>query len=82
MPKKRPAYREDRDHTLFLRRIKDFRISIDDFFCELEDVCSDRFAVFKCTPSDVAAEAEMSLEASAVSGSSPWAYRTDYETLL
>ena len=79
MPKKRPIYRAERDHASFLRRIKEFNISADDFLRKLETVCSESFDVVTCTSSETIAEAELCLKAAAISGSAQWTYRTNYE---
>jgi hypothetical protein len=53
MPKKRPAYRADRDHLSFLGKIKDYIPTVDEFELQLCQQLENKFDVKMHTPAEL-----------------------------
>ena len=78
MPKKRPEYRNNREHTSFLRRINELGIDIDDFCAKLKSQCAANFELSEITLNEISDQQQALLSQNT---SSEWTYRTMYETV-
>jgi hypothetical protein len=91
MPKKRPEYRQNRDHTAFLRTLSQFEVNQDEFLGLLQRRCAESHDVEVLGADDawaLAADLLLAEERVAVAArargelpSQPWQYRTKYEDL-
>jgi hypothetical protein len=80
MPKKRPEYRNNRQHGSFLRRISEFDIEIDEFCKQLKSQCAANFELTEMSMNEVQVE-QQNLLSQSLSPSNEWTYRTIYETV-
>jgi hypothetical protein len=91
MPKKRPEYRQNRDHTAFLRTMSQFQVNQNEFLDLLLRRCSESHDVEVMSAddawalsSDLVLSEERAAAAARARGEAPgqpWQYRTKYEDL-
>ncbi len=81
MPKKRPVYRNDRDHSSFLSKLRDYDIQINKFHDQIFRRCEGLFDVREVDQEFLVNEQAVLLDKFKITEGSEWSYRTNYESL-
>jgi lipoate-protein ligase A len=79
MPKKRPAYRDSRNHASFLTTMAEQGVEISDFESMLSARCGELYDVEEREGAETLSSQESLVQESNKTASTPWKYRTRFE---